>query len=231
MAYDPSFYNGLNAQSEAAAKKIAPIIKKYLDRHGVGVRSVLDVGCGNGVWIQSLGESFKDAECAGYDFHDGRCLTTPTKYYRTDFNNELPANGYDLVICLEVAEHLPVERAEAFIRELCRISGIVVFSAAAPHQGGHHHINEQWQSYWAKLFSENGFKPYDFIRPLIWGDPDIRYFYQQNTIMYSRLNFDGAVDNLRALDVVHPELYNMRTDPGGVSIKNIVVERIKNILH
>ena len=30
---------------------------------------------------------------------------------------------------------------------------LVLFSAAAPHQGGAHHVNEQWPAYWAGLTS------------------------------------------------------------------------------
>jgi len=39
---------------------------------------------------------------------------------------------------------------------LVKAAPVVLFSAAIPLQGGTEHVNEQWQSYWAKLFAEHG---------------------------------------------------------------------------
>ena len=55
---------------------------------------------------------------------------------------------FDLAICLEVAEHLPVNAADAIVESLTRLAPVVLFSAAIPHQGGVNHINEQWLDYW-----------------------------------------------------------------------------------
>ncbi|RMD82912.1 MAG: methyltransferase domain-containing protein, partial [Lentisphaerae bacterium] len=40
--------------------------------------------------------------------------------------------SFDLVVSLEVAEHLPPERADSFVADLCARSGYVLFSAAVP---------------------------------------------------------------------------------------------------
>ena len=49
---------------------------------------------------------------------------------------------FDLVVSLEVAEHLPSECAETFVDSLTGLGPIVLFSAAIPHQGGTNHANE-----------------------------------------------------------------------------------------
>ena len=63
---------------------------------------------------------------------------------------------FDLVNCLEVAEHLDASRADSFVDDLCALGDVVVFSAAIPGQGGTHHVNEQFQSYWQERFRRNG---------------------------------------------------------------------------
>jgi hypothetical protein len=45
---------------------------------------------------------------------------------------------------LEVAEHLPADASEKFIKSLCGMGDLIVFSGAIPGQGGHNHVNERW---------------------------------------------------------------------------------------
>ena len=40
---------------------------------------------------------------------------------------------YDLVVSLEVAEHLPETSAQSFVDSLIRLGNVVLFSAAIPH--------------------------------------------------------------------------------------------------
>src|SRR5262249_14104781 len=75
---------------------------------------------------------------------------------------------FDLAICLEVAEHLPSDCAADLVTNLCNAADVVLFSAATPGQGGTRHINEQRPSYWSHLFSRNGYRCLDAIRPIIW---------------------------------------------------------------
>src|SRR6185437_3265527 len=91
---------------------------------------------------------------------------------------------FDLACSLEVAEHLPRERASDFVGLLTRSAPIVLFSAAIPGQGGNHHINEQWQSYWSELFRSRSFQAFDCIRPIVYGNPAVDWWYRQNTIVY-----------------------------------------------
>lgn len=63
---------------------------------------------------------------------------------------------YDMVQCLETAEHMEPENAETVVANLTDISDIVLFSAAIPYQRGAHHVNEQWPGYWIELFAKKG---------------------------------------------------------------------------
>ena len=122
---------------------------------------------------------------------------------------------FDLVISLEVAEHLPEETATTFVESLCRHGDIVLFSAAVPGQGGTGHINEQWQSYWARIFKAHGFHAVDILRPKFWNYDSLPVWYRQNMILYVSEGY-GGLDGLLAIskgvpmDIVHPDLWKRR---------------------
>ena len=67
---------------------------------------------------------------------------------------------------------------------LVEAAPVVLFSAAIPHQGGVSHVNEQWQSYWWELFGAHGYVAVDCIRPRIFSDPRVEWWYRQNIVVY-----------------------------------------------
>jgi hypothetical protein len=131
---------------------------------------------------------------------------------------------FDLAVCLEVAEHLPASSAEAFVKFLTGLAPVVLFSAAIPGQGGTNHINEQFLSYWVKLFSQSGYHPLDVIRPIIWNDERVPFWYRQNIILFAndsdetwsgllkKVTMGSDIEFMERLfsspiDAIHPELY------------------------
>jgi hypothetical protein len=127
-----------------------------------------------------------------------------------------------------VAEHLPIERARSFIGELTSRSQLVLFSAAIPFQGGVGHVNEQWQSYWAGLFAERGYRTVDVIRPMVWTNRDVSWWYAQNIILYvtpERLAELPALSSACSelprlpLDIVHPSHYAPLADDSQMSVR------------
>lgn len=100
-----------------------------------------------------------------------------------------------------------------------------LWSAAVPGQGGHEHINEQFMEYWIELFQERGFSPYDVIRPQIWGDPKVQWWYQQNLLVFAN-QVGSERFRLRPtpimLNAIHPALYNKRRDPTNYSLRSII---------
>ena len=89
-------------------------------------------------------------------------------------------------MCLEVAEHLPAKSAPDLIQSLVRLAPVILFSAAVPLQGGLHHVNEQWPTYWRELFQEHHFQMLDLIRKEIWKDPRVKSWYRQNIFLLVR---------------------------------------------
>jgi hypothetical protein len=124
--------------------------------------------------------------------------------------------SFDLAVCLEVAEHLPPERAAGFIEDLTRLAPVIAFSAAVPGQGGVRHLNEQWPEYWAALFGQCGYVVIDSIRNRIWANERIVWHYRQNLLLfvreselanYPQLQSEMSHQGVRALSVVHPAMY------------------------
>jgi hypothetical protein len=131
-----------------------------------------------------------------------------------DLEEELSVNRrFDLVLCLEVAEHLSPRRAPGLVSDLCRLGDLVLFSAAVPGQGGIRHLNERWPTYWSLLFEAEDFESFDPIRPRIWHRSEVDWWYRQNVIVFARRGTSQAQvmarwagDSPRMLDIVHPEL-------------------------
>lgn len=166
-----------------AAERIVPVI---LDVVGP-VRSVVDMGGGNGGWLSVFRKHGID-DVFLYDSADVEtCLQIPSGRFRPfDLRRDLPSpHRCDLALCLEFAEHMPEERAPALVEWLISSAEKVVFSAAIPQQGGKGHINEQWPRYWKELFENFGFKRYDHLRARIVHDPEIPWWYRQNLFLFA----------------------------------------------
>ncbi len=125
---------------------------------------------------------------------------------------------FDLAVCLEVAEHLPAERAETLVASLVSLAPVVLFSAAIPYQGGDDHVNEQWPEYWQQLFAKHDYLVVDCLRESLWRHKDVAPWYAQNLLVYvdrrrladyPRLaeRFAQAGEYPR-LSLVHPEQYS-----------------------
>ncbi len=184
-----------------SADVIVPLlIERYAPSH------ILDVGCGEG-WFASEFAS-RGTQAFGMDFTTPASLAPNVLFFERDLSTpgSIDVGDFGMVLCLEVAEHLPPERGESFIAELCAAGMGVAFSAAIPGQGGYRHINERWQSYWAALFVEHGYRPDVAVRDLIWNDARVEPWYRQNLVVY----WPYAPERHRPLDVVHPDIFGWR---------------------
>jgi SAM-dependent methyltransferase len=224
--YDQAFYAGQMDGSFTSAMEIVPIVMDLLP-----IRSVCDVGCGVGTWLAAF-NSLGVADAVGLDgdYVDTAMLKIPATQFRpTDLGNPIKLERtFDLAISLEVAEHLAPSRADGFVKDITNLAPAVLFSAAIPRQGGTHHVNEQWQSWWAKKFEANGYVPCDVVRSKVWNNARVNFWYKQNTILYVRKNLADAYPALRdssnaPLDIVHPISYESAGTTDG---KLLLLKRI-----
>jgi SAM-dependent methyltransferase len=194
-------------------------------------KSVLDVGCGIGTWLSVAGE-LGVADMAGVEgpWLDRKLARIPEALIST-VELEQPfdlGRRFDLVINLEVAEHLSPDAAESFIGSLTKHADVVLFSAAIPFQGGTHHVNEQFPDYWEKIFDGLGYVVLDFIRPQIWYSSDVLFWLRQNTLVFAKEALTqgrGPFAGMSAagpLSLVHPELYMARV--GSIAEHGAIVD-------
>lgn len=228
-----------------AAEVIVPRIMDLL-----AVTSVLDVGCGWGTWMSVfLNRGVRDVQGIDGDYIDKSKLQVAEEHFHAHDLRQPFSLGrkFDLVISLEVAEHLPKEYAETFVSSLCEHSDKIIFSAAIPGQGGQNHVNEQWADYWSRIFNRYGYRRFDAIRPAIWNLEDVDVWYRQNIFLYARDDGTPArFDNAMQIAEIHPALWQMKIDAlkrlyeevngfekGNAGIKrsfNALVNAIKNKL-
>jgi SAM-dependent methyltransferase len=207
MSYTSAFFENHAGGSRRSADRIAGIV---LDL--VRPKSVVDVGCGVGTWLAAFCEAgVLDITGFDGDYVDRTLLQIPAESFHpvdlaevwTLSSQPWPERRYDLAISLEVAEHLPPEFSDAFVRQLTDMAPAVLFSAAIPRQSGTGHINERWQSEWAAIFASYGYHPHDVIRPAVWTDRDVEPWYAQNALLYLREPSHQST----VLDLVHPRLW------------------------
>jgi SAM-dependent methyltransferase len=213
--YDRDFFDSISEGSLESARTVVPMV---LDLVGP-LESVVDVGCGTGSWLRAFSEAgIDDFLGIDGDYVRGDQLQIPAdRFCALDLTLPIPLERrYDLVLCLEVAEHLPPSVADGLVRSLTALGDTVLFSAAVPYQGGSEHINEQWPEYWAEKFRARGFAALDPFRTRLWVEEKVEPWFAQNLVLYvaddrvaSEPHF---ADELRRtgdtlLPLVHPSLY------------------------
>jgi len=197
-----------------SAKTIAPLlVERYRPR------SVVDVGCGAGYFL----DAFRNCGVTrrlGVDgpFNNGHLVRERGHdFVAVDLQaQKLSVGRFDLALCLEVAEHLPAERASALVEGLIETAAVVAFSAAVPRQLGEGHVHLRPQSFWASLFAEHDFIAHDVVRPVVWSDDNVSWWYAQNLLVYSA----GHRAETMLLDVIHPRFLDAlieltRRNPSG----------------
>ncbi len=206
--YGPDFFRFLASFAVASAERVVPVV-----RRAVGVRSVVDFGCGQGAWLSVWSRDGTEIQGVDGDYVDRAGLLVPEAAFRVaDLNRPINlGRRYDLAQSLEVAEHLTADRAEAHVATLVTHAPVVLFSAAVPGQGGEHHVNEQPPEYWRALFRARGYLPIDWVRPAVRDERAVQQWYRCNTLLYV---------SEAALDLVAPEA-RCALVPDDVPIANV----------
>lgn len=166
--YDETYYShgyatdtdeayGRHGQWLAFFKQVARHIRKK-----IGPKSVLDVGCAFGLLVEALNDAGIEAwgiDISPYAVGQAR-EDMRDRVQEGSALDPLPlqdGNRYDLVICIEVLEHLPPENAELAVKRLCEAADRVLFSSSPDDFEEPTHFNVLPTSEWIKLFNANGY--------------------------------------------------------------------------
>jgi 2-polyprenyl-3-methyl-5-hydroxy-6-metoxy-1,4-benzoquinol methylase len=178
--------------------------------------TVLDVGCGWGTFLHVFKqEGILDIQGIDGAWVKQEELFIDKKYFKP-VDLEKPVRlgrQFDLVLCLEVAEHLKEEAADTLIETLTQHGKIIVFSAAIKGQRGQNHLNEQMHEYWQKKFLDKGFVYYDALRRYFWRNDQVDVWYKQNIFLvaHTSVHFSEEI-NATKVDYpvptfIHPDLF------------------------
>jgi SAM-dependent methyltransferase len=222
--YTPRFYEEQKDGARRSARVILPV---FFDLLETPPTSVLDVGCGTGAWLAVCRELGVQDVCGLDGAYVARELLQIPEDRFEPHDVTVPVRlgrRFDVVMSLEVAEHLPPARAESFVADLVAHSDVVLFSAAVPGQGGAGHQHCEWPDYWISLFAASGYRVLDCVRPRVWNEPQVEWWYAQNTLVFvspaARIR-SGTRADWGGVPVIHPRFYLEKTAPRPVSLGEV----------
>jgi SAM-dependent methyltransferase len=188
--YNDSYFEGVEKYAQESAEVIAKsIIVEF------NPQNVIDIGCGTGLLLNEFNK-YK-IETLGIDYSEralNLCKQKKISVLKLDLE-KMPITvdkKYDIVTCMEVAEHLPERIANKLVNELVKLGNIIVFTAAPPGQGDiehHNHVNEQPKKYWIVLFNQVGFNFDVAVSQKIslkWKNDGVSQFYYNNLMIFKK---------------------------------------------
>jgi SAM-dependent methyltransferase len=212
--YRDSFFEAMRPGTRRSAEILVPYVVDL-----VGPRSVVDVGCGHGVWLKVFAEHGVE-DVLGVDgeyIDESKLEISAERFMAADLAARLELRRrFDLAVSLEVGEHLPESAAATYVESLVALAPAVLFSAAIPGQGGIHHVNEQWPGYWADHFDRHRYRCIDCFRMRLWELDAMQPWYAQNALLFVSDELLASSRVLRAehdrnggrpLALVHPRIW------------------------
>ncbi|MDK2917584.1 MAG: hypothetical protein PWQ37_317 [Candidatus Petromonas sp.] len=135
-------------------------------------RTVLDAGCAKGFLVEALRD--RGVEAYGIDISEhaiSQVREDIKPYCKVASILDPLDRKYDLIISIEVLEHLTEYEGIRAIENLCNHTEHIIFSSTPEDIEEFTHVNVRPMDYWVKLFALNG-----FIRDL---DHDMSYISPQ----------------------------------------------------
>ncbi len=121
-------------------------------------RTVLDAGCAWGFLVEGLRQ--RGVEAYGVDISEYALENVHPDIrpfcWAASVAEPFPQR-YDLIVSIEVLEHMPQDQAEKAVENLCRFSDDVLFSSTPFDYREATHFNVQPPEYWAEQFAFQGF--------------------------------------------------------------------------
>jgi 2-polyprenyl-3-methyl-5-hydroxy-6-metoxy-1,4-benzoquinol methylase len=155
-------------------------------------KSVIDVGCGLGTFLRAFKELGVETILGiDGDWVDRKQLSkhiSLSEFRPADLQADFSVDArFDLVISLEVAEHLCPESAERFVKNLVALGDTILFSAATPLTWfDSSHLNNQWPDYWSEKFAAHAYIMQDVVRHLFYGNEDVCPWYRTNMFLVTK---------------------------------------------
>lgn len=171
-------------------------------------RTVLDAGCATGhlvAALRDLGVEAYGIDISEYAISQIRDDIKPYCHVHSLANSNWPdalPTNYDLIVSIEVLEHLYAEDGKKAISSLCNKTDAILFSSTPNDFEDRTHVNVQQREYWAGIFADNGF--YDKV------------FYDASYVSPQALLFSKTEDSLSVIKEYERFLRISFAQPKGV---------------
>lgn len=160
---------------------------------------VLDAGCAMGFLVESL--RVRGIQAWGVDISEYAIQNVHPDFRSYcqvgSILDPFPRRRYDLIVSIEVLEHLHPQHAKPAIANLCRHTDDILFSSTPDDNKEATHFNVQPPEYWTALFAISGFFPCEdfdasFITP--WA---VRFVRRKSLISQILRKYLRSLPNLR----------------------------------
>jgi cyclopropane fatty-acyl-phospholipid synthase-like methyltransferase len=171
---------GGNLRHGDLARNTLVLWKTLVDRFAV--RSMLDVGCGEGhaVWyFHQLGVFAHGID--GLPSNVTRAVAPIALHDLTKGPYRMPV---DLTLSVEVAEHIEEQYVDHYVDTLCN-GKVIAMTHGVPGQTGYHHVNCQPQDYWIEKIGSRGYvvdHSNHYWRQIAKSDGHMAYFFDTGLV-------------------------------------------------
>lgn len=120
--------------------------------------TMLDAGCAKGFLVECLRN--KGVKAFGIDISDyaiNSAHESIKEYCKVASIADPLESQYDVIISIEVVEHMEKSESELAIANLCKHTDKILFSSSPYDYSEVTHINVQQPEVWAQIFARNGF--------------------------------------------------------------------------
>jgi SAM-dependent methyltransferase len=149
----------------------------------ISPRTVLDAGCGIGLLVEALRDRGLDAW--GIDvskYAISQVGDDLAKYCRVASITDELDRSFDLIISIEVLEHLPEHLAHTAVANIATHANDVLFSSSPSDFRDPSHQNVQPPGYWVRLFARHGlYRDLDFDATFV--SPHARRFRRTGPVL------------------------------------------------
>lgn len=120
--------------------------------------SVLDAGCAKGFLVETLRDRNIDARGIDLSAYAINEVYEPVKPYCAVGSITEPfSQHFDLIVCIEVLEHMPALDATLAVKNMCNHTDTILFSSSPTDYSEATHFNVRQPEYWVREFAYNGF--------------------------------------------------------------------------
>lgn len=179
-------------------------------------KTVLDAGCAIGFLVEALRD--RGVEAYGIDISEyaiSKVRDDIKPYCKVASITEPLQNKYDLIVCIEVFEHLEMDQIKAACTNLCSSTKEILFSSTPFDYHEESHINVRPIEFWVELFSYEGY--YHEIE------------YDTSYIAIQALRFrKGERDRIQLVRAYEHSLFSLRQELVALrDSQNLAQERIR----